>query len=127
MSYLYKIFAALAIFLSCLGLYGLASFMALQKVKEVGIRKVLGASVNNILFLFSKEFMLLIGIAFLVATPLAYYFMHRWLQDFVYRVEIAWWVIALSGIIALLIALLTISLKAIKAAIANPVKSLRAE
>ncbi len=127
MSDLYKIFAALAIFLSCLGLYGLASFMALQKVKEVGIRKVLGASVNNILFLFSKEFMLLIGIAFLVATPLAYYFMHRWLQDFVYRVDISWWVIALSGIIALFIALLTISFKAIKAAIANPVKSLRAE
>ena len=81
--------------------------MAPQKVKSG--YPVLGASVNNILFLFSKEFMLLIGIAFLVATPLAYYFMHRWLQDFVYRVEISWWVIALSGIIALLIALLTIS------------------
>ena len=87
---LYKIFAVLAIFLSCLGLYGLASFMAVQKTKEVGIRKVLGASVNNIIFLFSKEFLMLIGIAFLIAAPLAYYFMHEWLQDFVYRVNISW-------------------------------------
>jgi predicted permease len=124
---LYKIFAVLAIFLSCLGLYGLASFMAVQKTKEVGIRKVLGASVNNIIFLFSKEFLLLIGIAFLIAAPLAYYFMHGWLQDFVYRVNISWWVIALAGLIAIAVALITISFKAIKAAIANPVKSLRSE
>ncbi len=127
LSDLYKIFAALAIFLSCLGLYGLASFMAVQKVKEVGIRKVLGASANNILFLFSKEFLLLIGIAFLIATPLAYYFMHGWLQDFVYRVDISWWIIALSGIIAVFISMATISFKAVKAALANPVKSLRTE
>lgn len=127
LSNLYKIFAALAIFLSCLGLYGLASFMAVQKIKEVGIRKVLGASVSNIIFLFSKEFLLLIGIAFLIATPLAYYFMHDWLQDFVYRVNISWWVIALSGLIAVAVAMLTISFKAVKAAVANPVKSLRSE
>ncbi len=127
LSNLYKIFAALAIFLSCLGLYGLASFMAVQKIKEVGIRKVLGASVSNILFLFSKEFLLLIGIAFLIATPLAYYFMHGWLQDFVYRVNISWWVIALSGLIAVAVAMITISFKAVKAAVANPVKSLRSE
>lgn len=127
LSNLYKIFAALAIFLSCLGLYGLASFMAVQKIKEVGIRKVLGASVSNILFLFSKEFLLLIGIAFLIATPLAYYFMHGWLQDFVYRVNISWWVIALSGLIAVAVAMITISFKAVKAAVANPVKSLRTE
>ncbi len=124
---LYKIFAVLAIFLSCLGLYGLASFMAVQKTKEVGIRKVLGASVNNIIFLFSKEFLMLIGIAFLIAAPLAYYFMHEWLQDFVYRVNISWWVIALAGLIAIAVALITISFKAVKAAIANPVKSLRSE
>jgi putative ABC transport system permease protein len=124
---LYKIFAVLAIFLSCLGLYGLASFMAVQKTKEVGIRKVLGASVNNIIFLFSKEFLLLIGIAFLIAAPLAYYFMHGWLQDFVYRVNISWWVIALAGLIAIAVALITISFKAVKAAVANPVKSLRSE
>ena len=124
---LFKIFAALAIFLSCLGLYGLASFMAVQKTKEVGIRKVLGASVNNIIFLFSKEFLLLIGIAFLVAAPLAWYFMHGWLQDFVYRVNISWWVIALAGLIAVAVAMLTISFKAVKAAVTNPVKSLRSE
>jgi len=127
LSSLYKIFAGIAIFLSCLGLYGLASFMAVQKIKEVGIRKVLGASVNNIIFLFSKEFLLLIGIAFLIATPLAYYFMHGWLQDFVYRVDISWWIIALAGIMAVAIAMITISFKAIKAAVANPVKSLRTE
>ncbi len=127
LSELYKVFAILAIFLSCLGLYGLASFMAVQKTKEVGIRKVLGASVNNIIFLFSKEFLMLIGIAFLIAAPLAYYFMHDWLQDFVYRVNISWWVIALAGLIAVVVALITISFKAVKAAIANPVKSLRSE
>lgn len=127
LSSLYKIFAALAIFLSCLGLYGLASFMAVQRIKEVGIRKVLGASVNNIIFLFSKEFLLLIGIAFLVAVPLAWYFMHDWLQDFVYRVNISWWIIALAGIMAAAIAMITVSVKAIKAAMSNPVKSLRAE
>lgn len=127
LSELFKIFAALAIFLSCLGLYGLASYMAVQKTKEVGIRKVLGASVQHIIFLFSKEFLLLIGIAFLVAAPLAYYFMHGWLQDFIYRVNISWWVIALAGFIAIAVAMITISFKAIKAAVANPVKSLRSE
>ncbi len=127
LSELYKVFAILAIFLSCLGLYGLASFMAVQKTKEVGIRKVLGASVQNIIMLFSKEFMILIGIAFLIAVPLAWYFMQDWLQDFVYRVNISWWIIALAGLIAVAVALITISFKAIKAAIANPVKSLRSE
>lgn len=127
LSNLFTIFAALAIFLSCLGLYGLASFMAVQKTKEVGIRKVLGASVNSIIFLFSKEFLMLIGIAFIVAAPLAYYFMHGWLQDFVYRVSISWWVLALSGLIAVAVAVITISFKAVKAALANPVKSLRSE
>ncbi|HMK02691.1 MAG TPA: ABC transporter permease, partial [Ferruginibacter sp.] len=109
LSDLFKIFAGLAIFLSCLGLYGLASFMAVQKTKEVGIRKVLGASLNNIIFLFSKEFLLLIGIAFLIAAPLAYYFMHDWLQDFIYRVNISWWVIAAAGLIAIAVAMITIS------------------
>lgn len=127
LSELYKIFAVLAIFLSCLGLYGLASFMAVQKTKEVGIRKVLGASVNNIVFLFSKEFLLLIGIAFLIAAPLAYYFMHDWLQNFVYRVDISWWVLVLAGLMAVVVALITISFKAIRAALANPIMSLRSE
>ncbi len=124
---LYKIFAAIAIFLSCLGLYGLASFMAVQRIKEVGIRKVLGATAGNIVYLFSKEFIILIAIAFAVATPLAWYFMHQWLQDYVYRIHISWWLFLAGGIVSIAIALLTVSFQAIKAAIANPVKSLRTE
>jgi len=125
LSELYKIFAAIAIFLSCLGLYGLASFMAVQKIKEVGIRKVLGATAGNIVYLFSKEFIVLIAIAFIIATPLAWYFMNQWLQNYVYRVNISWWLFAAGGFAAIIIALATISFQAIKAAIANPVKSLR--
>jgi putative ABC transport system permease protein len=124
---LYKIFAAIAIFLSCLGLYGLASFMAVQRIKEVGIRKVLGASAGNIVYLFSKEFIILIAIAFAIATPLAWYYMHRWLQDYVYRIRISWWLFAAGGLAAIIIALATISYQAVKAAMANPVKSLRSE
>jgi putative ABC transport system permease protein len=124
---LYKIFAAIAIFLSCLGLYGLASFMAVQRIKEVGIRKVLGATAGNIVYLFSKEFIILISIAFLIATPLAWYFMNKWLQDYVYRISISWWLFAAGGLAAIIIALATISFQAIKAAVANPVKSLRME
>jgi len=127
LSQLYKIFAVLAIFLSCLGLYGLVSFMAVQRVKEVGIRKVLGASVNSIILLFSKEFLLLIGIAFVIAAPLAWYYMQDWLQDFVYRINISWWLLLLAGIMAIVVALITVSFQAVKAAIANPVKSLRTE
>jgi len=124
---LYKIFAAIAIFLSCLGLYGLASFMAVQRIKEVGIRKVLGATAGNIVYLFSKEFIILISIAFLIATPLAWYFMNKWLQDYVYRINISWWLFAAGGLVSIIIALTTISFQAIKAAITNPVKSLRTE
>ena len=124
---LYKIFAAIAIFLSCLGLYGLASFMAVQRIKEVGIRKVLGASTGNIVYLFSKEFIILISIAFTVATPIAWYYMHQWLQDYAYRINISWWLFAASGLVAIIIALATISFQAIKAAVANPVRSLRSE
>jgi putative ABC transport system permease protein len=124
---LYKIFAAIAIFLSCLGLYGLASFMAAQRVKEVGIRKVLGATAGSIIYLFSKEFIMLIAIAFAVSTPIAWYYMHQWLQDYAFRINISWWVFAAGGLAALVIALVTISFQAIKAALANPVKSLRTE
>ncbi|HYJ62204.1 MAG TPA: FtsX-like permease family protein, partial [Parafilimonas sp.] len=127
LSQLYKIFAAIAIFLSCLGLYGLASFMAVQRIKEVGIRKVLGATSGNIVYLFSKEFIILIAIAFAIATPLAWYFMHQWLQDYAYRINISWWIFLVGGVAAIIIALATISFQAIKAAIANPVKSLRTE
>ncbi len=124
---LYKIFAAIAIFLSCLGLYGLASFMAVQRIKEVGIRKVLGATTGNIVYLFSKEFIILVAIAFAIATPIAWYYMHQWLQAYAYRIDISWWLLATGGLVAIIIALATISFQAIKAAIANPVKSLRSE
>ena len=124
---LYKIFAAIAIFLSCLGLYGLASFMAVQRIKEVGIRKVLGASASNIVYLFSKEFVILISIAFVIASPVAWYFMHNWLQDYPFRINISWWIFIVGGIGSIFIALATVSFQAIKAAIANPVDSLRTE
>ncbi len=127
LSNLYKIFAVIAIFLSCLGLYGLASFMAVQRIKEVGIRKVLGASVSGVVYLFSKEFIILITIAFLIASPVAWYFMNQWLQDYVYRINISWWIFIVGGLSAIIIALITVSFKAIKAALANPVKSLRSE
>jgi putative ABC transport system permease protein len=123
----YKVFAAIAIFLSCLGLYGLASFMAAQRLKEVGIRKVLGATAANIVYLFSKEFVLLIGIAFVISTPLAWYFVHQWLQQYVYRISISVWIFVAGGLLALLIALATVSFQAIKAALMNPVKNLRTE
>jgi ABC-type antimicrobial peptide transport system permease subunit len=124
---LYKIFAAIAIFLGCLGLYGLASFMAVQRTKEVGIRKVLGASIQNIVYLFTREFAVLIAIAFLIAAPIAWYFMHRWLQDYAFRLPITWWIFLAGGAASLTVALLTISFNAMKAAMANPVKSLRTE
>ena len=124
---LYKIFAAIAIFLSCLGLYGLALFMAVQRTKEVGIRKVFGASADNIVYLFSKEFIMLIAIAFVIATPIIWYFMHTWLQNYVYRINISWWLFAAGGFVSIIIALATISFQAIKAAFANPVNSLRSE
>lgn len=124
---LYKIFAAIAVFLSCLGLYGLASFMAVQRIKEVGIRKVLGATAGNIVYLFSKEFVILIAIAFAIAAPIAWYYMQEWLQDYVFRINISWWLFAAGGLVAIIIALATISFQAIKAAMANPVKSLRSE
>ena len=124
---LYKIFAAIAIFLSCLGLYGLASFMAVQRVKEVSIRKVLGAGTASVVYLFSREFILLIIIAFAIATPIAWYYMHAWLQDYVDRIRISWWIFAAGGLAAIFIALATISFQAVRAARTNPVKSLRSE
>jgi ABC-type antimicrobial peptide transport system permease subunit len=120
-------FAGLAIFISCLGLFGLASFTAEQRTKEIGIRKVLGATVTNLWQLLSKDFVVLVIISCLIATPIAYYFMHNWLQKYDYRTSISWWVFALSGLGALIITLLTVSYQAIKAALANPVKSLRTE
>ncbi|MBC9908848.1 ABC transporter permease [Chitinophaga varians] len=127
LSQLYKLFAGIAVFISCLGLYGFVSFMAVQRTKEVGIRKVLGASVIHIVYLFSKEFTLLIGIAFLIAAPLAYYFMHYWLQHFAYRINISVGIFLLTILSAEVIAWLTVGYQAIKAAVANPVKSLKME
>lgn len=123
----YKAFALIAIFISCLGLYGLVSFMTVQRVKEVGVRKVLGASVGSIVFLFSKEFMLLIGFSFLVAIPVSWYMMSNWLQTFTYRISISVDVFILAIGLSIVLAWVTVGYKAIKAALANPVKSLRSE
>jgi predicted permease len=127
LSQFYKLFAGIAIFLSCLGLYGLASFMAVQRIKEVGIRKVLGATIGNIVYLFSREFVLLIGIAFVIAAPLAWYFVHQWVENYVYRIPISGWVFIWGGMGALLVALATVSFQAMKAGRSNPATSLRAE
>ncbi|TWR31368.1 FtsX-like permease family protein [Mucilaginibacter pallidiroseus] len=127
MALVYKIFAAIAIFISCLGLYGLVSFMAVQRTKEVGVRKVLGASVTSIVFLFSKEFMILIAISFVIAMPTAWYMMSEWLQNFAYRISLGAGVFVLAIASSLLIAWLTVGYKAVRAALVNPVKSLRSE
>jgi putative ABC transport system permease protein len=120
-------FAILAIFISCLGLLGLASYSTMQRTREIGIRKVMGASVSNIINLLSKEFLKLVFISFFIAVPVAWYFMHKWLADFAYRTHISWWIFAAAGIMALLIAVVTVSVQAFRAAVANPVKSLRTE
>jgi ABC-type antimicrobial peptide transport system permease subunit len=120
-------FAVLAIFISCLGLFGMASFMAEQRIKEIGVRKVLGASVLNLWGLLSKDFVLLVIISLVIAAPLSYYFMYNWLQHYAYRSEISWWIFAVASIGALLITLLTVSYQAIRAALMNPVNSLRSE
>jgi putative ABC transport system permease protein len=120
-------FAILAIFISCLGLFGMASFMAEQRTKEIGVRKVLGASVFNVWRLLSKDFVLLVLLSCTIAIPVAYYFLHEWLQKYEYRTEISWWIFAAAVIGALFITLITVSFQAIKAAVANPVRSLRTE
>jgi putative ABC transport system permease protein len=124
---IFAVFSVLSIFIACLGLFGLATFSAEQRIKEIGIRKVLGASVGNITGLLSKDFIRLVAIAFVIASPVAGYFMHEWLKDFAYRTNIEWWIFAMAGIIAIAIAVFTVSFQAIKAAVANPVKSLRSE
>jgi len=117
----------ISIFLACLGLFGLAALAALNRTKEIGIRKVLGASVTNIIGLLSKDFLKLVTIALLIASPLAWYFMHKWLQDFAYRISIGWWIFIAAGSLALIMAFVTIAFQATKAGNANPVKSLRME
>jgi len=120
-------FAILAIFIACLGLFGLATYMAEQRTKEIGIRKVLGASVGNVVNMLSKDFIILVAVASVIAFPFAWWVMHNWLQDFAYRITIGWWIFIAAGAIAFLIAFITVSSQAIKAALANPVKSLRTE
>jgi len=124
---LFNIFAVMAIFISCLGLLGLAAYTAQVRTKEIGVRKVLGASINSILQLLAADFIKLVFIAIVIAMPIAWYAMHKWLQEFAYKVNISWWVFVLAGCIAIAIALITISLQTIKAALSNPVKSLRTE
>ena len=126
-SALSKYFAGLAILLSCLGLFGLATFTAEQRTKEIGVRKVLGASVGSVVALLSKDFLKLVILAILLASPIAYYFMERWLADFVYRVDIQWWVFVAAALAAVSVAFLTVSFQSLRAAMVNPVESLRSE
>ena len=120
-------FSVLAIFISCLGLFGLATFTAEQRTKEIGVRKVLGATVSSIVTLLSKDFLKLVLIAIVIASPLAWYAMNAWLQDFSYKIDIGWWVFAMAGLLAVAIALFTVSFQSMKAALRNPVESLRSE
>jgi putative ABC transport system permease protein len=122
---IFSFFSGLAILLACLGLFALAAFTTVQRTKEIGIRKVLGASISGITMLLSKQFLLLVGIAILISIPITWYAASKWLQDFAYRIELSWWMFFLAGSIGVLIALIAVSAHTIKAAVANPVKSLR--
>lgn len=126
-SAVFSTFSTLAILLACLGLFALSAFATMQRTKEIGIRKVLGARVSGIVLLIAKDFLKLTLIAVLIAAPLAWYFMHHWLQDFAYHIQIQWWTFALAGVVCVLIAFVTVSLQSVKAALANPVDSLRSE
>ncbi len=126
-SKLSRVFAALAIIISCLGLFGLAAYTAERRTKEIGVRKVLGASVSGIATLLSKDFLKLVSLSCIIAFPVAWWMMHSWLQNYQYRIEISWWIFLIAGLLAILIALTTVSFQAVKAAVANPVKSLRTE
>ena len=124
---IFVLFAGIAILIACLGLFGLSAFAISQRIKEIGIRKVLGANVIGIVTLLSKDFLKLVVIASLIAFPIAGFAMYGWLKDFAYRINMPWWVFGVAGMLAALIALMTVSYQAIKAGIANPVKSLRTE
>jgi putative ABC transport system permease protein len=120
-------FSVLAVLIACLGLFGLVTYAAEQRTKEIGIRKVLGASVGNIINMLSKDFMKLVLVAMLIAFPVGWYFMNKWLRDFAYRISIDWKIFLTAGVVAMLIAILTVSAQALKAAVANPVDNLRTE
>lgn len=124
---LFTIFACIAIFIACLGLFGLSAFNITQRVKEIGVRKVLGASIPQIVTQLSKDFLILVLIAAAMAIPVAIYAMNKWLQTFASRIDVSWWILATASVIALIMAFATISVQSIKAAMANPVKSLRSE
>jgi len=124
---LFRLLASIAIFIGCLGLYGVVAFMAESRTKEVGIRKVLGASTGQIVSLFSVEFIGLVLIALIVASPIAWYVMNKWLADFPYKIDIEWWVFAATALLAVSVAFLTVSFQSIKAALMNPVQSLKSE
>jgi putative ABC transport system permease protein len=124
---IFFVFTALAITIACLGIFCLAAYSAERRSKEIGVRKVLGATVPSIIGMLSKDFIRLVFIAILIASPLAWFSMQKWLQEFAYRVSMHWWMLAIGGLTAILIALFTVSFQAVKAAIANPVKSLRTE
>jgi ABC-type antimicrobial peptide transport system permease subunit len=127
MGKLSRVFAALAVIISCLGLFGLAAYTAERRIKEIGIRKVLGASVAGIAGLLSRDFLKLVLMSSVIAFPVAWWIMHNWLLNYEYRVSISWWIFLGAGMLAVLIALVTISFQAIKAAVTNPVNSLRSE
>jgi putative ABC transport system permease protein len=124
---MFTLFASLAILIACFGLIGLSAYNILQRTKEVGIRKVLGASTRNVVYILSKDFLMLVIVAFVIAAPVSWFIMHHWLQDFAFRIDISWWVLCVAGLLAFIIAWATISFQAIRAAFANPVKSLRTE
>ena len=124
---IFLIFAGLAIFIACLGLLALAAFTAERRTKEISIRRVLGASVTNLVSLLSSEFLKLVLIALVIAVPIAWYAMKSWLQNFAYRADLSWWLFAIAGLLAVLIALLTVSFQSIKAALSNPMDALRNE
>ena len=121
------VFTILSIFIACLGLFGLAAFNAEKRTKEIGVRKVLGASVSQISYRLTLDFLKLVGVAIIISLPIGWFAMDKWLEDFSYRIEINWWILALAGSFAIAIAIITVSYQSIKAAIANPVKSLRTE
>jgi len=120
-------FSVLAILIACLGLFGLAAFAAEQRYREIGVRKILGASISGIVTMLSKDFAKLVLIASVIAFPLVWWAMNKWLQSFAYRINIGWWIFVVAGVVAIIIALATVSFQAVKAALANPIKSLRSE
>ena len=120
-------FSVLSLLIACLGLYGLTAYSASQKVKEIGVRKVLGATVNNLAFMLSRDFLKLVLLAFVIGVPIAWYIMNNWLTDFAYRIDISWWMFGAAGLLVLVMAIVTVSFQVIKAAVANPIKSLRTE